>query len=165
MPNDVTVKFVRFLQAYAADPNSPLPLLWVGAGASAAAGYPTLNQLRKALQDELCLAEGESDPIEAYVQRFSRMDLMNFLENKFGQPKAFAPLHLAIAQLAATGLFHCVITTNYDRLIENALESLNAPYTLQIISQNQGLSSRRVPLVIKLHGDRSNWKEAVLDAA
>jgi tetratricopeptide (TPR) repeat protein len=165
MPNDVTVKFVRFLQAYAADPNSPLPLLWVGAGASAAAGYPTLNQLRKALQDELSLAEGESDPIEAYVRRFSRMDLMNFLENKFGQTKAFAPLHLAIAQLATTGLFHCVITTNYDRLIENALESLNAPYTLQIISQNQGLSSRRVPLVIKLHGDRSNWKEAVLDTA
>src|SRR5260370_39864204 len=92
------------------------------------------------------------------------MDLMNFLENKFGQPKAFAPLHLAIAQLAATGLFHCVITTNYDRLIENALESLNAPYTLQIISQNQGLSSRRVAFVIKILRDPSNREEAGVDA-
>jgi tetratricopeptide (TPR) repeat protein len=163
MPKDVTVEFIHFLQHYAA--NGPLPVLWIGAGASAAAGYPTLNQLKSILQEELNSPQTEDDPIESYIQQFSRVDLINTLEDKFGEPRSYAPLHLAIAQMAGAGLFHSVITTNYDRLIENALESMNISYTLQIISQNQELSSRRSLLLIKLHGDRSNWKEAVLDAA
>jgi tetratricopeptide (TPR) repeat protein len=164
MTSDLTAKLIHFLQFYA-DPKKPLPILWVGAGASAAAGYPTLNQLKKSLQEDLASLEGGGDPIESYIQQFSRVDLMNVLEIKFGEPRPFAQLHLAIAQMAGAGLFRYVITTNYDRLIENALESLNVPYTIQIISQNLELSSSRSLTVIKLHGDRSNWKEAVLDAA
>jgi hypothetical protein len=89
-------QFIRFLQHYV--PSGPLPVFWIGAGASAAAGYPTLTQLKRIIQEELGDSRREGDFIEAYVQHYSRVDLMNFLEGKFGEPRAFAPLHLAIVE-------------------------------------------------------------------
>lgn len=42
---------VRFVELYREA--GPLPILWVGAGASAAAGYPTLWQVEKILRQRL----------------------------------------------------------------------------------------------------------------
>jgi hypothetical protein len=51
----------------------PRPILWVGAGASAAAGYPTLARLEALLREHM---PGETrtgfELIDAYIQRYSK---------------------------------------------------------------------------------------------
>ena len=64
--------------------------------------------------------------------------------------------HQAIAELARRGAIRVIITTNFDRLIEQALESANVPF--QVIT-NESDAAARKPLVhasctvVKLHGD------------
>jgi hypothetical protein len=64
--------------------------------------------------------------------------------------------HRAIAQLARRGLIRVILTTNFDRLMERALEEAGIPP--QVVSSPQGVAGM-TPLqhagvtVIKLHGD------------
>ena len=64
--------------------------------------------------------------------------------------------HHAIAQLARRGLIRVIVTTNFDRLLERALEEAGVPP--QVVSRPGGVAGM-TPLqhaavtVIKLHGD------------
>ena len=70
-------------------------------------------------------------------------------------------VHRAIAQLAKRGLIRVILTTNFDRLMERALEEAGAPP--QVVSSPQGVVGM-TPLqhagvtVIKLHGDYADMK-------
>lgn len=64
--------------------------------------------------------------------------------------------HRAIAQLAKRGLIRVILTTNFDRLMERALEEAGAPP--QVVASPQGVAGMTPPqhtgvTVIKLHGD------------
>lgn len=64
--------------------------------------------------------------------------------------------HRAVANLAAKGHFRIILTTNFDRLIESALEASGiVPTVVGTPDQIQGLPPLlQVPcLVVKLHGD------------
>lgn len=64
--------------------------------------------------------------------------------------------HKAIAEMAKRGYFKVIITTNFDRLLETALDELNVRY--QVICHESEISSR-VPLyhhpltLLKINGD------------
>lgn len=70
--------------------------------------------------------------------------------------KVAGAAHHAIAQLAKRGLIRVILTTNFDRLMERALEEAGIPP--QVVSSPHGVAAM-TPLphagvtVIKLHGD------------
>lgn len=67
-------ELARFLERYRE--KGPRPILWVGAGASAAAGFPTLAGLEPILRRELPGVEKSGyELVDAYVDAYSRADL------------------------------------------------------------------------------------------
>src|SRR5262249_10935310 len=70
--------------------------------------------------------------------------------------------HRAIAQLAAKGAVRVILTTNFDRLTERALEDAGVPP--QVLHRPEQLASA-TPLahakvtVIKLHGDYADLEQ------
>lgn len=143
--------------------NGPRPILWVGAGASAAAGYPTLWQLEELLRKHLsdCTESGFA-LIDAFVSELGLTTLANELETHLGKPRPFVGLHEAIARLAKGGAFHAIFTTNYDELIEDALKAQHTHFVPQVQELNYELQERNDVLLLKLHGSRTNWQSVIL---
>jgi tetratricopeptide (TPR) repeat protein len=158
---NAVAELVRFLEMFRE--HGPLPILWVGAGASAAAGYPTLWQLEELLRK---LLPGSTktgfELIDALVEECGKALLANELETHLGKPRKFAELHRALARLAGAGLFSAIFTTNYDELIEDALKAEDIHYVPQALEHNYVLQRRKNLLVLKLHGSRTDWLDVVL---
>jgi phosphoglycolate phosphatase-like HAD superfamily hydrolase len=143
---NAVAELVRFLEMFRE--HGPLPILWVGAGASAAAGYPTLWQLEELLRK---LLPGSTktgfELIDALVEECGKALLANELETHLGKPRKFAELHRALARLAGAGLFSAIFTTNYDELIEDALKAEDIHYVPQALEHNYVLQRRKNLLV------------------
>ena len=156
--------------------------LLIGSGVSKAAQIPTGWDITRDLILKLAAASGESaepDPELWYREKYAEdpdySKLINGLaktqterqqllrpyfepseqerEENAKQPTA---AHKAIARLVAQGFVKVIITTNFDRLLEKALEEVGVePVVLSSEDQVKGM----VPLVhtqhclIKLHGD------------
>lgn len=155
----------------------------VGSGMSSAAGVPTGWQVVQDLIRKVGLAEG-ADPTdlvnspEAWWLRHGRGEArydglltalaptdatrQAMLRNYFDpQPGAEGPVlptaaHDALAKLCATGRVKLIVTTNFDRLIERALD--RAGISAQIIASREAVRGM-IPLshapvtLLKLHGD------------
>ncbi|MGE3854654.1 MAG: tetratricopeptide repeat protein [Planctomycetota bacterium] len=72
--------------------------------------------------------------------------------------EAANPAHLALARLAKAGALAAIITTNFDRAIESALEQLDVPFRVAAspdefndLGGNFGVDGQCA--VVKLHGD------------
>lgn len=156
--------------------------LLLGSGISRASGIPTgwevvLDLIRKTarLEREDC----EPDPAEWFRQKHhTEPDYSKLLDEIAKTPterqqllrgyfeptedersqglKVPSVAHKAIAQLVAAGYLRVIITTNFDRLIEKALDDVGvAPTIISTVDQIAGA----LPLthsgatIIKLHGD------------
>ena len=155
--------------------------LLLGSGISKAAGVPTGWDIVKDLVRRLALLEGEKaeDPEAWHRAKFGKSPNYSELLEKFA-PTApertsllkayFEPTekerqdglkvptqaHKAIARLVASGYIRVILTTNFDRLIERALEQEGISPTVVSSSDHiQGMMP--IPhvrcLVFKLHGD------------
>ena len=70
------------------------PVLWVGAGASAAASYPTLGQLEQLLRAQLRGVDKSGFAlVDAFIEQYSEADLELELQRHIGQPHPFVQLH------------------------------------------------------------------------
>ena len=170
------------LLAFAVQTHPGIYALLLGSGVSRASGIPTGWEIVIDLIRKLAAADGDSaepDPEQWYFSKFGESPdyskLMNHLaktpterqqllrpyfeptgedgENGLKQP---TNAHKAIAYLVKQGFIKLIITTNFDRLIEKALEQEGiAP---EIISTKDQLVGS-VPLthvqcrLFKLHGD------------
>ena len=142
------------------------PVLWVGAGASAAAGYPTLGQLEQLLRAQLRGVDKSGFAlVDAFIEQYSEADLELELQRHIGQPRPFVQLHEAMARLAGGGVCPILFTTNYDRLIENALTAAGVAFVSQTLEANFTLQSLETVQVLKLHGDCGDWERVILTAA
>ena len=154
----------------------------LGSGISAAAGVPTGWQIVSDLISKVAALEGAAvseDPIAWYRGRFGEEpDYSRLLDELAKSPterslllrKYFEPTdderrrgikvpsaaHRALGQLAAKGYISVFLTTNFDRLLEQALEAAGViPITLSTPNSLEG----SVPLghtrctVVKLNGD------------
>ncbi|MDO9052312.1 MAG: SIR2 family protein [Gallionella sp.] len=156
--------------------------LLLGSGTSRASGIPTgwevvLDLIRKTakLENEDC----EPDPAEWYRQKHhTEPDYSKLLDEIAKTPterqqllrgyfeptederaqglKAPSIAHRAIAKLVASGHLRIIVTTNFDRLMEKALDEVGvAPTIISTADQLEGA----LPLahsgatIIKLHGD------------
>ena len=156
--------------------------LLIGSGVSNAAQIPTGWDITRNLIRKLAAASGESaepDPEMWYREKYAEDPDYSKLINELAKTQTerqqllrpyFEPseqereenakqptaAHKAIARLVAQGFVKVIITTNFDRLLEKALEEVGVePVVLSSEDQVKGM----VPLVhtqhclIKLHGD------------
>lgn len=158
--------------------------LLLGSGISRAAGIPTGWEVTEDLIKKLAATLGETstaeaDPEDWYKQRFGEepdysravnhlaakpAERQKLLEDYFEPDEADreegrklpTEAHLAIARLAASGYVRVLITTNFDRLLERALETVGVTPT---VISTPGTAGRALPVqhtrctVIKVHGD------------
>ena len=156
--------------------------LLLGSGISRSAGVPTGSELTEKLAARLATAHGEdagSNPIAWYqrwsdgdpeysklLESFARSpeDRRNLLREYFepsGEDrnegrKIPSAAHRAVAGLVAKGFVRVIVTTNFDRLMEQALR--DAGVDPEVIA-TPAAADRALPLahsdatVIKVHGD------------
>lgn len=158
--------------------------LLIGSGVSSGAGIPTgWGIILDLIKKMACLQEGEApeDPEKWYRDHFGKdpdySDLVEMLattsterqrlineyiepteEEKLERLKQPASAHRAIAKLADLGIIRVIVTTNFDRLIENALTEASVPHSIiSSIDDIEGMTpltqSHHQCQVIKLHGD------------
>lgn len=153
----------------------------LGSGVSRSADIPTGWEIVLDLTRRLAAAEGQTpaDPAAWYVERFGRPPeysaLMEALASTQAERRALlhtyieatetegeavrrAPTaaHRALAKLVRAGSIRVIITTNFDRLLENALREEGVEPT--VVSSEDGVAGM-APLVhlrclvVKVHGD------------
>lgn len=168
--------------AYSLYTNPGVYAVLLGSGVSRAAGIPTGWEIVLDLCRKLAVASGEEpepSPQEWYEGRFGqepRYDELlagiastpterNGILNAYFVPtpeereqglKQPTAAHRAIAELAADGKVRMILTTNFDRLMEGALDAAGVRY--QLASTADQLAGLRPYVhadctVIKLHGD------------
>lgn len=168
--------------AFSVQANRGVYALLIGSGVSRAAQIPTGWDITLDLIRKLAAAAGESaesNPEKWYREKYEKAPDYSKLIDGLAKTQAerqqllrpyFEPsgqereenvkqptaAHKAIAWLVAQGFVRVIITTNFDRLIEKALEEAGVePAVISSEAQVQGM----VPLVhtqhclIKLHGD------------
>ena len=153
------------LVAFSIQANPGVYAVLVGSGVSRAAKIPTGWEITLDLIRKLAKLSGETcepDPERWYVEKFDKeasySDLLNELartqaerqqllrgyfepteEEREEGLKAPTAAHRAIASLAAKGFVKVIITTNFDRLIETALNDEGVvPTTLSTVDQVKG---------------------------
>lgn len=152
--------------------------LFLGSGISSAAGIPTAWDIVKDLTRRIAITQGESDisdPIKWYIDKYhdepDYSDLLSKLVHTSTERKElllpyFMPnedndkkptlAHRSIAKLIKDGFIKVVITTNFDRLLETALNDISVPY--QVIQHETEISGA-TPIVhsnctiLKINGD------------
>lgn len=152
--------------------------VFLGSGISSAAGIPTAWDIVKDLTRKIAISQNEtdvSDPIKWYIDKYhdepDYSDLLSKLVHTSTERKElllpyFMPnedndkkptlAHKAIANLIKDGFVKVVITTNFDRLLETALNNLGVPH--QVI-QHESEISGATPIVhsnctiLKINGD------------
>ena len=170
--------------AFAVHSNPGVYSLLLGSGVSRAAGIPTGWEVVIDLISKVAAAEGETencepDPAAWYKNKFNEEPDYSVILDRIAKEPAerqqilkayFEPTpeereeglklptqaHVAIAKMVADGKLRVILTTNFDRLMEKALDAVGVTPT--VISNADQLAGA-LPLVhsgatvIKLHGD------------
>ena len=168
--------------AFSIQANPGVYALLLGSGVSREAGVPTGWEVVNDLLGKLAASQGQSsetDPVQWYVGQYGeepdysklldglaktqseRQQLLRPYfeptdEQREGGLKQPTAAHRAIAQLVAQGYVRVIVTTNFDRLVERALDDAGIEPT--VLSSPDHVKGA-LPLVhqkccvIKLHGD------------
>ena len=139
---EITLDLVKKLEAASGEEAQPTPELWYSAKYEEAPEYSKLiDQLARTQADRQLLLRQYFEPTRQEREENAK------------QPTV---AHRAIAELVAKGYIRVIITTNFDRLIERALDDAGvAPTVVSSPDQVRGM----LPLVhtqhciIKVHGD------------
>jgi hypothetical protein len=142
------------------------PVVWIGAGLSMGAGYPSTGNIVAEMNKE---AGGTLDTTkdffaiaDDFVNDLSRGALANLLQRLFATPRPPLASHHAIAKLAKDGRLHAIVTTNYDPLIEDALRAAGVPHLLQTLEENAATTGGDELRLLKIHGSFTSWRDTIL---
>lgn len=126
--------------------------LFVGAGISLAAGYPSARELVAALQQELGTPPTNAsfpDAMAQAINEHGRARVVQFLMERLArQAPAESKIHATIAQLP----FDVVVTTNFDTLLEQAFQRTGKHCFTVVSPEELAYSRSGVVSVLKLHG-------------
>jgi hypothetical protein len=141
--------------AASAEPDERRYVLFAGVGLSKDAGLPTAWDLM--LATAALLRSGEADTADGDLEtwfkesRFAQMTYSDLIGSLFPTPveqrsfvrdklalKGTGDAHKLIAELVRKGVFRCAITTNFDELLEKALEE--AGIQVQVIASSDDLT-------------------------
>ncbi|KIL76688.1 SIR2 family protein [Bacillus badius] len=167
--------------AFSVEANKGVYALLLGSGISYAAGIPTGRGILRELCRRIMYINGadESDPVAWYEKRYGKAPLYNQviellaktsserngLLKEFFEPtleeveqkqKVPTDAHYAIAKLVQRGYLKVIVTTNFDRLLEHALDEHNIQYqTLYHDTDIEGMKplAHAECTVLKVNGD------------
>lgn len=154
-----------FIDKYIHEIRNNSAAIFVGAGLSSGSGFVNWKELLRDISYELGLdVDKEHDLIglaQYYINhhRGNRNQINQTLVNKFTKDAKPNVNHAILAELQISTFW----TTNYDTLIENALELAGKRCDTKICPQNLGVSKSDCDAIVyKMHGDISLTHEAVL---
>lgn len=151
-------------------------VLFVGAGASRAAGFPSWPELSETMKGRIlstAQSPQERQNLEQYLSsndalaaaqllrdRIGAFEYHRFLRETLRRPASLAPIHEAM-RLLPTKL---VITTNYDKLLERTFRTPEGddPPVLFSAPQLAQLEERQELSILKMHGDIDHPETIVL---
>ena len=154
----------EFLKEYTRALREGDAALFVGAGASRAAGYVDWKQLLKEIAEDLELDVDRESDLVALAQfhvnhRHGRDRINQLLIDEFLEDVELTSTHQLIALLP----LHTVWTTNYDDLLETAFQSAGKRTDVKRRAVDFATTRRRTDLTIyKMHGDKTAPAEAIL---
>lgn len=136
---------------------------FIGAGLSVPAGFPTWAELPKEPAREIKLdVEKELDLVnlaQYYSNARQRSSIDDLIKDSFSKLKKPTKNHTLLAQLPISTFW----TTNYDKLLEKALEANNKiPFVKTKDEQLRGTNGNFDAVVYKLHGDVDSPEDAVI---
>ena len=141
-------------------------VLFVGAGLSIYAGFPSGNELKKIFIENLTLKEKEnidleqkSDGLTEDIYRIkgnNKNFLIEVLNKTFNKDAKSLKTHILLSKIPH---FKTIITTNYDKLFEEAYRS-----KCQLIINEKQISNidKTKSQIFKVHGDLSNPDSIIL---
>ena len=153
-----------FIRCYVDELVNGTAAVFLGAGMSVEAGYVNWKGLLKDVADELGLDVDRETNLVALAQyhvneRNSRSVLNQKILNEFTEHQTLTPSHHTLARLPIQTYW----TTNYDRLIEAALEHQNRrPDVKYAVDQLKCSRPGRDAVVYKMHGDVEHPEGAIL---
>ena len=136
---------------------------FVGAGLSIPAGFCSWKELLREPAEEIGLdVEKESDLVnlaQYYSNSKKRTSIDDLIKGQFSQLVKPTENHKLLSQMPISTFW----TTNYDKLIEKALENnMKKPYVKTKDEQLRGTNHNFDAIVYKLHGDVETPEDAVI---
>lgn len=175
---DVRERVFTVIQNYL---KTPPVIIW-GSGATVPFGLPSMNTLNQILKDNISDFDNNCDNLEIELGKEKYNDLMpqirnliwnaistvdsQVLENLLiSDGNEFIGIKKLVEKISdAHPKVTNIITTNYDRIIENVLSFHNIPFTDGFLGKNLSLfdenlfSSKNIVNIVKVHGSL-NWFE------
>jgi len=154
----------EFINAYLDALRDGSAAIFAGAGLSAPAGFVNWRELMRSLADDLALDVDRETDLIALAQyhlneRRGRHRINQILMEEMTRDATLTENHQILGRLPI-GTFW---TTNYDSLIENALEVAGKRVDTKRTPENLAVSTpRRDAVVYKMHGDRTLPENAVV---
>ena len=154
----------RFLSEFPKALRDDAGAIFVGAGVSMGASYPSWRGLLKEIGDELEIDAADVDDLAALAQwsvrkTSSYQRIRQVIKRKIDVKR---PLTEAVRTIARLPTRH-IWTTNYDRLIERAFEEISRP--LDVVSAQGNISTRGNPgaaRLYKMHGSIERLDDIVI---
>ncbi|MCA8425833.1 SIR2 family protein [Burkholderia seminalis] len=153
-----------FINAFANDIADGAAAIFAGAGLSVGSGYVNWSELMREIAEELGLDVDRESNLVAVAQyhlneRRNRTRINQKIIDEFSVGHALNENHKILARLPIATYW----TTNYDRMIETALEAagkvVDVKYTVEHLKKTQ---RGRQAVVYKMHGDVGEPDKAVL---
>ncbi|MFL9904572.1 SIR2 family protein [Paraburkholderia fungorum] len=153
-----------FINAFASDIADGTAAIFAGAGLSVASGYVNWSELMREIAEELGLDVDRETSLVAVAQyhlneRRNRTRINQKIIDEFSVGHALNENHKILARLPIATYW----TTNYDRMIETALEAagkvVDVKHTVEHLKNTQ---RGRQAIVYKMHGDVGDPDKAVL---
>lgn len=135
------------------------PVLWVGAEL----GFAPPHRLRAHLAALLPALANADDAVRRFVEEAGLGALIQQLQTLIHE-RTSEPIHRALMRLVGAGIFRAVVTTNPDRLLEEAARLEGIAYHVVAFTNNSNLAGRDEPTIFKIHGDLGDWASHVLAA-
>jgi hypothetical protein len=161
---DMNKEIEAFVKEYSNELEEGNAAIFAGAGLSIPAGYVNWRDLIRPLAEELGLdVDREEDLVSVtqyyYNENLGRGRINQILIEKFAQATQITENHQILAHLPITTFW----TTNYDKLIEKALEYANkVPDVKHTVAQLARTMPRRDAVVYKMHGDIEHPTDTIL---
>src|ERR1700690_3107320 len=154
----------RFLAEFPKAITDDAAAIFVGAGVSASAGYPSWRALLREIGEELGVDSGDVHDLAALAQwsvrkTAGRTRVNNVIRAAIAPEKPIPPTLKPIARLPIRNIW----TTNYDRLIERAFAEIDRP--IDPISAASDLALRPRPgaaRLFKMHGSIDRLDDIVI---